>query len=119
MVSLKVGMYVRYTKNGYLENVAKVISIMPPELPSWTEYYRLDNGNGISPIDIIKADSKLIKLIEVGDYVNGKPVAEIDEDFKEIFLDDNDRGWRTVIEKDDIKSVVTKQCFESLMYEVK
>ena len=71
---------------------------------------------------IKKASHNIIDLIEVGDYVNGEKVGYIDDcdgAMKEYYYDYED------VEKDcghyfeEIKSIVTKEMFESMKYEVK
>lgn len=72
--------------------------------------------------DIINASYDIIDLIEVGDYVNGKLVAKN----KEVITTDNIYIGRYLYEKDnslisgeeDIKSIVTKEAFESMSYKV-
>lgn len=60
----------------------------------------------------------IIELIEPGDYVNGYEVTYIDNDNKILRVDGF--SWGTnIIENEDIKSVVTKEMFESIKYEVK
>ena len=70
----------------------------------------------------LKASHNIIDLIEVGDYVNGKLVAKN----KEVITTDNIYIGRYLYEKDnsliggeeDIKSIVTKEAFESMSYKV-
>ena len=72
--------------------------------------------------DFIKASHNIIDLIEVGDYVNGEKVSYIDDcdgAMKEYYYNYED------VEKDcghyfeEIKSILTKEMFESMKYEVK
>ena len=60
----------------------------------------------------------IIDLIEVGDYVNGFKVDEIDE--KGIYNYNSYDGWRINIAScnDDIKSVVTKEQFSQMEYRI-
>ncbi len=60
---------------------------------------------------ITKHSKNIIDLIEVGDYVNGHIVEDLD-DLGYITLDDD------TIKYDDIKSIVTKEMFKSIEYEV-
>ena len=69
-----------------------------------------------------KASYNLIDLIEVGDYVNGEKITRVipqdiccDEvlDYQHIFVNDKE------IFKHEINSIVTKEQFESMKYEVK
>lgn len=67
---------------------------------------------------------KIIDLIEVGDYVNGKEVKQIAmfEGFpdypKLIFTDKKHLITGETIENKDIKSIVTHEQFESIEYKV-
>ena len=66
--------------------------------------------------DIIKASHNIMDLIEVGDYVNGLLVTRICEDneTKEKYI--NLYGSVSEWEQEDIKSIVTKEQFESIEY---
>ena len=72
--------------------------------------------------DIINASSNIIDLIEVGDYVNGYKVIDIVKGFK-IIIDklelDTTTGLYHNIGIKDIKSIVTKEQFESMEYKIK
>ena len=69
--------------------------------------------------DIFKASHNIIDLIEVGDYVNGYPVTTASNGLKSIYIDlREDLGWRTKLYETDIKSIVTKEQFESMQYKV-
>lgn len=64
--------------------------------------------------DIVKHSKNIIDLIQVGDYVNGKYVKEINQykDGKSII------ALIGIIDEEDIKSIVTKQQFESIEYKI-
>ena len=71
---------------------------------------------------IVKTSDKLIDLIELGDYVNGDLVTFISSNPQK-----NQRGKHRIIlndsyslfsKYDDIKSIVTKEMFNSVKYEV-
>ncbi len=61
---------------------------------------------------IVKHSKNIIDLIEAGDYVNGKYVKEINQykDGKSIIV------LIGIIDENDIKSIVTKEQFESVGY---
>lgn len=76
--------------------------------------------------NIIKASYNIIDLIEVGDYVNGCKVTHIggtryDEKDLHVYCDDS---WNHTINKllmisaKDIKSIVTKEQFNNMEYEI-
>ena len=64
-----------------------------------------------------KFSSNLINLIKAGDYVNGIKVTEI-KNGKPYHEDYNDPYFSYYFEEKDIKSIVTKEQFESMKYEV-
>ena len=69
----------------------------------------------IDGVDVskIKSSPNIIDLIEVGDYVNGVMVTEI-KDGKPFKEDYNDPYYSYYF--DDIYSIVTKEQFESMQY---
>lgn len=84
-----------------------------------------DNWNTID-IDKIdnykfKASNNIIDLIEVGDYVNGVEVIDKELDnFNEIYLQCGVGDYVIcTYEVKDIKTIVTKEQFEAIKYEVK
>lgn len=81
--------------------------------------------------DIVKHSKNIIDLIEVGDYVNGELVVDIqelyDENEKQIgrkimtqyrIAQFNGLDMKYYIYQQDIKSIVTKEQFKSVEYEV-
>ena len=132
---LAVGMYVR-TKKG----IAKIIDyeaqkflikldkeIMYENLPEYYDYAIIG--------DVLKASHNIIDLIEVGDYLNGFKVSKIERydtktiikignstfnvlEGEEIYTPsyDNNNGYEKL---EKLKSIVTKEMFENISYEVK
>lgn len=112
-LELKENMYVR-TKDGIIDKVI-------------IDY----NGHCASPIceckhiscaknyydedKIVKASHNIIDLIEVGDYVNGNLVSFVGADSIEVFWYKDEKQW---LDKEDIKSIVTKEQFEQMAYKV-
>ena len=112
-MELKEGMYVRYTRgaiNGYVPpRIAKIVDCSDNEL------VRIDSWQVILRNDVIKARDNLIDLIEVGDYVNGLPVVHnAKKNGGNIVIVINGNAYN----EENIKSVVTKEQFESMKYEV-
>lgn len=68
--------------------------------------------------DIVKSSSNIIDLIEVGDYVNGWKINEINNEKKLLwhltFYGDDD----IVISENDIKTIVTHEQFEQMEYKI-
>ena len=122
-MELKEGMYVR-TKYGITqyreyETDKGQLLCMP-----------LTNGTFANIEDVLKASNNIIDLIEVEDYVNGERVIALRKDIPErdihmnskdnfIFVDyDLANNWYYGIDTDKIKTVVTKEQFENMAYEV-
>ena len=124
-MKLEEGMYVR-TKVG---KIAKIIN-------KYDNSGSLHNENFVWVLDdssvlalhsqkAVKASYNLIDLIEKGDYVNGYLVKDIDYAFDDVVM--NNKNARRVPYIDcnknnyikDIKSIVTKEQFNSVKYEVK
>lgn len=110
-MQIKEGYYVR-TKYGiaqykeYDTNKGKLLC-MP-----------LMNGTFANVEDILKVSENIIDLLEIGDYVNGLPVTKIctDNETEKKYL--NMYGSISEWENEDIKSVVTKEQFNSAKYDV-
>ena len=74
--------------------------------------------------DIIKSSSNIIDLIEVGDYVNCKKVTKINlnrqsDKRKRILCEDQHFDCLDeMYANEDIKSIVTKEQFESMEYKI-
>lgn len=119
-MNLNVGMYVRYVRgiiNGYVPpRIARITNCEDNEL------IKIDNGQVILREDVIKASYNLIDLIEVGDYVNGKRVYNISIVDGLKYLDVEVEDYLSdmpFINADQIVSIVTKEQFENMKYEVK
>lgn len=112
---MRVGDYVR-TKDGKIGKIIQEEYITPCN--DKHEYIYLtdaDNEMWYDEETIIKSSPNIIDLIEVGDYVNGRIV----DDY--IYLDKLGLIGLTELEKEDekfIKSIVTKERFESVEYKV-
>ena len=125
---LAVGMYVRTD----LGNIGKIVEeytyqnnkVPYPEPQEWV----LDTGFILNEAvmykneEIIKASHNIIDLIEVGDYVNGYPLYEIIEypdSTRAIVIADDNKSIIWEESSQYIKSIVTKEIFENISYEVK
>ena len=134
-MELKEGMYVRTEKG-----IAKIIDrILEPDhyyFKMWvTDNYLEINYDTeyISEVDVLKASNNIIDLIEVGDYVNGCYVTNRRSELRNIGnghhkqigiikcnayfnqgnYNDCEFKW---IDEEEIKSIVTKEQFESIKY---
>lgn len=107
-MKLEVGMYCR-TLNGIVKIDKIKDSIM------------IDTKGKTHFGDFIKASYNIIDLIEVGDYINGYMVENIDAglngDIIEIATGTN-YFQSPSLHNEDIKSIVTKEQFEQMAYKV-
>lgn len=113
-MELKEGMYVRYR---HLSNT-KISKIFRIDESDEDVFVALDNDDGTLESFIINASDNIIDLIEVGDYVNGKEVLNISEFKDGSRYIEFDEG-RYLCKNYQIESIVTKEQFESVKYEVK
>lgn len=125
-MELKVGMYIRTKDKNGIQYVRKIV-----DLPKDTRYGSIivdkyiHNVKWVSKKNVLKASYEKMDLIKPGDYVNGKKVVFIDK-YDRIAVDENDIKTRDfegrydflTIKKEDIKSIATKEQFESMKYEV-
>lgn len=130
-MELKEGMYVRTKYNDFCDMVAiRKIDEIDDDGSFWIDDYIIDTfgdeQNKLHEEDIEFASEDIVNVIKPGDYVNGKKVVFIDEDYN-VAVDENDITTRDfegryeflTIKKEDIKSIVTKEQFALMEYEVK
>ena len=116
-MKLEVGQFVR-TKDGI---IAKVDYIDNDTIFFDKELYR-NYGDSIDFLEkdnlerIVKASYNIIDILEVGDYVNGHRVEEIDFENEEIFTDSE--YYCGIVEFNNVKSVITHEQFEQMAYKV-
>lgn len=116
-MKLNIGDYVR-TEKGKIDKYS----------PIWVEHNKFeDNYYYVYPDKedyydhrelIIKSSPNIIDLIQVGDYVNGVEVVGFDGGY--IVINETNpltELWKT-LERKDIKSIVTKEQFESMKYKI-
>ena len=113
MEEIKVGEYVR-TKQGKIRQVQTIHS---GERITAVTKETLINGKIKIP-DIVKHSFNIIDLIEVGDYVNGAKVIKIDCGYYVITDEKSAYALNKSYTDYQIKSIVTKEQFESIKYEV-
>ena len=131
-MKLEVGMYVR-TDKGIAKYLGLGIDVLKDDGSNsynhWKSKHLFDNyifdeewgdtltriGN-IDKIIVGEPSFNIIDLIEVGDYVNGHQVEEIDYEIKEIWC--NNEYYYNGVSFKDIRSVVTKEQFEQISYKL-
>ena len=114
-MELKEGMYVRYipTLGEYTQKISKITKTKNCLLDM---AYTLDDKEEVfsSHFDeVLKASYNIIDLIEEGDYVNGGQVREKKEDYIRI---SGGNFMFQYLKENEIKSIVTKEQFESMKY---
>ena len=116
-MKLEVGMYVRTDKG----NICKIIDHHNDITDYFYGCYETDlkeslSKNYLIEANILKASHNIIDLIEEDDYVNGDIVTKIKED------EQNNKYIVTIFNDvyydKDIKSIVTKEQFESISYKL-
>ncbi len=114
---LNIGDYVR-TKNGIIGKIMNM-KLGYSTTTFGHSYIVLDSyTEDIDFNDIIKSSSNIIDLIEVGDYVNGVEVVGFDGGY--VVINETNPStelWKT-LERKDIKTIVTKEQFESMEYKI-
>lgn len=122
MEEIKVGEYVR-DEDGCIIKVDEIQDYEESEQDTWYKAENTINGTwnrGTWKSMITKHSPNIIDLIEVGDYVNGCKVIDICESLysgeKVIYIG----GFRIPkkIYDNQIKSIVTKEQFESVEYKL-
>ena len=121
---MKVGDYVRYKTLSNQIKINKIKNIVEPDDSelSMTNIilYDLDNKDVTADKYIIKSSPNIIDLIEVGDYVNGSKVIDIaPAPIKAIYTEQETGGALLPIVNNRIESVLTKEQFEAIKYEIK
>lgn len=127
-MKLEIGMYVRTPKG-----IAKVTSmyaepnryIVYTDKDTCFEYYLNNECKWVADYINGKPSFRTVDLIQVGDYVNGYKITsiqEIEEPYypkRLLYVEEpQDYVWQC-FNNDDIESIVTKEQYESVSYEVK
>ena len=111
-MKLEEGMYVR-TKDGLIDKVIIDYKGCCNSTTCNCKHVSCEH-NYYDEEDIVKTSDNPIDLIELGDYVNGYKVIYV---YPNLIKVDSTDIWE--IHSRDIKSIVTKEQFNSVKYEVK
>ena len=134
-MELKEGMYVRTKYNDFCNMVAiRKIDEIDDDGSFWIDDYIIDTygdeQDKLHEEDVEFASEDIVNVIKPGDYVNGERVIALRKDIPErdihmnskdnfIFVEyDLANNWYYGIDTDKIKTVVTKEQFENMAYEV-
>lgn len=110
-MKLRIGNYVR-TDNG----IGKIINF-EGDLISIDLGYRITIDYKSQLFSIIKASDKLIDLVEIGDYVNGREVVDLFYNANNKIIGVETRGSVDYV-NEEIKSIVTKEQFDQMSYKL-
>ena len=121
-MEIQVGEYVKST-DGFISKVEEMDEdFIDFESPIIIGYDGLCSYFGRDQLHFIAKHSfNIIDLIEEGDYVNGKEVSQVLKDKKGNITDVcyYEEAEEQMYSLGDIKSIVTKEQFEAMEYEVK
>ena len=117
-LEIEKGMYIRF--NGFISKIGHINTSK-----KGNTYVQFKQPNGLLAHtrieNIDRASFNIIDLIEVGDYVNGKEVSDVmknnDGDVTDIAYTEEVEGQSYSLMP--IKKIVTKEQFNSMLYEVK
>lgn len=114
-MEIEVGDFVRTKNNG----IKRIDTIFENKTVNKYGYETGSDWDGkwyshIKKTEIVKHSKNVIDLIEVGDYVNGKYVEEINQYEAGKFI----ITLLAIIHENDIKTIVTKEQFKSMEYKV-
>ena len=120
-MELKEGMYIRTKYNDFCNMVAiRKIDEIDDDGSFWIDDYIIDTygdeQNKLHEEDVEFASEDIVNVIKPGDYVNGVEVEEIND--KEIMLVDTHLWIDKEVANRLIESIVTKEQFEDIKYEV-
>ena len=135
-MELREGMYIRTKYNDFCNMVAiRKIDEIDDDGSFWIDDYIIDTygdeQNKLHEEDVEFASEDIVNVIKPGDYVNGERVIALRKDIPERYIHMNSKdnfifveydlanNWYYGIDTDKIKTVVTKEQFESVKYEVK
>ena len=121
-MKLEVGQFARL-KSGYICKIININDFREPNMKYGVEASYLRDVMFIGDDDVAKASYNIIDILEVGDYVNGNKVIEIEKNYK--FIDGTirdilwtDTKMQKAIWDETIKSIVTKEQMEQMAYKV-
>ena len=127
-MKLETGMYCRYNNFQNKIKIAKIKGIQKADEVFQYDYINFDNDDGELETNIIKASYNIIDILEKGDYVNGSKVIDISiigkDKEKWVWVEqteDNDNKYGddyVGYNNEQIKSIVTKEQMEQMVYKV-
>lgn len=117
---MNVGDYVR-TKDGSIDKIKYIDNENNTFLENYNKENNIFGANSI----IKKSSPQIIDLIEVGDYVNGHKVIEVDlddiDDYGNTFRyikTEHDYSLNYWVKENEIETIITKEQFDAMQYRV-
>ena len=120
-MKLEVGQFVRFKDkrgNTYIRNIKEVCNEQPHK--SWGAIIIDKNANNVPYVslkNIIKASYNIIDILEVGDYVNGDKIFNIDDckgAMRQFYYDYENPNDDVGHWQEEIKSVITHEQMEQM-----
>lgn len=121
-LEIRENMYVRFKDKRGIEYIRKIVKI--PEDNRYASLYLDKEANyshGLSPKNIIKASYNIIDILEIGDYVNGDKIFNIDDckgAMRQFYYDYENPNDDVGHWEEEIKSVITHEQMEQMAYKV-
>lgn len=114
-MEIKVGEYCR-TKDGHIGKVENINEFRPPETKICVDINWIDLVF-LAEEDIKAHSFNIIDLIEVGDYVNGYKVIEIEKTTKCVHTDYSEHLMESIAEF-EIKTILTHEQYKQNCYKL-
>ena len=109
---MKAGDYVR-TKDG---DIGRIIRFTTDTIFYVQFYDNLEWKTDLEELGEIEIGDKIIEIVHKGDYVNGYKITTIGSNG--IYAEDEEGYLIKMFTEENIKSIVTKEQFESMEYKV-
>ena len=120
-MKLEVGQFARL-KSGYICKIININDFREPNMKYGVEANYLKDVMFIGDDDVVKASYNIIDLIKVGDYVNGYKVVDIIHNNRKLepstMVYCEYGNSHVGFYNEDIKSVITKEQMEQMVYKV-
>ena len=120
---IEVGEYIR-TSRGKIGKLIRIEFDKVDEGLKWYVFlgkdeFGIERELYINKPYIVKHNEDITKLIEAGDYVNGRKVYQVGYNFQDDYvLKMSGSNYEDFIYPKEIKSIVTKEQFESVSFKV-
>ena len=117
-MEIKVNDYIR-TKNGKIGKVIDISNVTGQKRKKYLIKWKIAKVYYITDMRIQKSSKNIIDLIEVGDYVNGSKIIEIDNckgAMRELYLEGQNPEKECGLYFEQIETILTKEQYEVNCY---